>query len=74
MLGRPPNGIYKVLVNDLPRPRSGPTTRTTELFWEYKKQLIKDISKVAGSETGELEDNNTDSNNSSSGILQEATL
>jgi len=74
VLGRPPNGIYKVLVNDLPRPRSGPTTRTTELFWEYKKQLIKDISKVAGSETGELEDNNTDSNNSSSGILQEATL
>ena len=74
VLNRPPSGIYKVLDNELPRPRSGPTTRTTELFWEYKKQLIADIAKVASSETGELEDDNTDSNNSSSGILQEATL
>jgi len=46
VFGRPPNGIYKVMDNDLPRPRSGPTTRTEELFWEYKKQLITDISTV----------------------------
>jgi len=46
VFGRPPNGIYKVIDNELPRPRSGPTTRTEELFWEYKKQLISDIAKV----------------------------
>jgi NitT/TauT family transport system ATP-binding protein len=46
VFGRPPNGIYKIMENELPRPRSGPTTRTTELFWEYKKQLIADISTV----------------------------
>ena len=46
VFGRPPNGIYKVMDNDLPRPRSGPTTRTEELFWEYKKQLITDIATV----------------------------
>jgi len=46
VFGRPPNGIFKIMDNELPRPRSGPTTRTTELFWEYKKQLIADIATV----------------------------
>lgn len=49
VFGRPPNGIYKIMDNELPRPRSGPTTRTTELFWEYKKQLIADIAAVTAS-------------------------
>ncbi|MGD8567262.1 MAG: ABC transporter ATP-binding protein [Gammaproteobacteria bacterium] len=44
--GRPPHGIFKIMDNALPRPRSGPTTRTTELFWQYKKQLIEDIAVV----------------------------
>lgn len=46
IFGRPPTGVFKILDNDLPRPRSGPTTRTTEMFWEYKKQLIADIATV----------------------------
>ena len=40
LFGRPPHGIYKVMDNELPRPRS------TELFWQYKKQLIEDIAVV----------------------------
>jgi len=48
VLNRPPKGIATELVNDLPRPRSGPATRTSELFWKYKKQLIDQIAKVAG--------------------------
>jgi len=47
VLNRPPNGIFRVLNNQLTRPRSGPATRTSELFWQYKKQLIADISDVA---------------------------
>jgi NitT/TauT family transport system ATP-binding protein len=43
---RPPHGIYKIMDNELPRPRSGPTTRTKDLFWQYKKQLIEDIAVV----------------------------
>lgn len=46
LFGRPPHGVYKIMDNELPRPRSGPTTRTKELFWEYKKQLIEDIAAV----------------------------
>ncbi|WP_455218228.1 ABC transporter ATP-binding protein [Kaarinaea lacus] len=46
VLARPPKGIYKEVINELPRPRSGPKTRTTEMFWEYKKQLISDIAAV----------------------------
>ncbi|MCI0505270.1 MAG: ABC transporter ATP-binding protein [Gammaproteobacteria bacterium] len=44
--GRPPHGIYKIMENELPRPRSGPNTRTKDLFWQYKKQLIEDIAVV----------------------------
>jgi len=47
VLNKPPGGIYKDMVNELARPRSGPTTRTSEIFWEYKKELIADISDVA---------------------------
>jgi len=47
ILHRPPNGIFRNLHNRLPRPRSGPVTRTSELFWQYKKELIADISEVA---------------------------
>jgi len=47
VLNLPPYGIYKILENKLPRPRSGPVTRTTDLFWQYKKELIDDISKVS---------------------------
>lgn len=46
VLNKPPFGIYRELRNELPRPRSGPETRTSELFWEYKKELIADISAV----------------------------
>jgi len=46
VLNKPPGGIYTELVNELPRPRYGPTTRASELFWEYKKKLIADISGV----------------------------
>jgi len=47
VLNLPPNGVYKEITNELPRPRSGPTTRTAELFWKYKKELIDDISAVS---------------------------
>ncbi|MFV2055498.1 MAG: ABC transporter ATP-binding protein [Thiohalomonadales bacterium] len=47
VLNKPPGGIFKDLQNDLPRPRSGPVTRTSDLFWQYKKQLIADIAEVA---------------------------
>jgi len=47
VLSKPPGGIYRELVNELPRPRSGPTTRTHELFWEYKKELMQDIANVS---------------------------
>jgi len=46
VLGRPPRGIYRELVNELPRPRDSRQTRTSELFWQYKKELIEDISAV----------------------------
>lgn len=46
VFGRPPRGIYKIMENQLPRPRSGPTTRTLDLFWKYKKSLIADITAV----------------------------
>jgi len=46
VLGRPPSGIYRELINELPRPRSGPKTRTHELFWGYKKELMSDIASV----------------------------
>ena len=74
VLNRPPKGIYKDFNNELPRPRSGPVTRTTELFWEYKKQLIADIAEVAKDVGNEPEDADgyqvpTDSQK----MLQEAT-
>ncbi len=47
VLHKPPHGIYRELRNELPRPRSGPTTRTSELFWQYKKSLMQDIAHVA---------------------------
>lgn len=43
---RPPKGIYKIMDNKLPRPRNSQSTRTRDLFWEYKKQLIADIATV----------------------------
>lgn len=46
VLSRPPHGIYRELRNELPRPRSGPVTRTSDLFWEYKKEMMADISIV----------------------------
>jgi len=47
VLHKPPHGIYRELRNELPRPRSGPTTRTSDLFWQYKKTLMHDIAHVA---------------------------
>lgn len=47
VLHRPPNGVFRDLRNSLPRPRSGPVTRTSELFWQYKKDLIADVAVVA---------------------------
>ncbi len=46
VLARPPGGIYRVYDNALPRPRTTQITKTSELFWEYKKKLINDISAV----------------------------
>lgn len=46
VFGRPPGGIFKMVENELPRPRSGPTTRTTDMFWKYKKSLLNDINTV----------------------------
>jgi len=47
VLSKPPGGVYREMKNDLPRPRSGPTTRTHELFWQYKKELMSDIAQVS---------------------------
>ena len=46
VLARPPRGIYRELRNELPRPRNAKTTRTNELFWQYKKELIECIAEV----------------------------
>lgn len=73
VLHRPPNGVFRDLKNDLPRPRSGPTTRTSELFWQYKKELIADISIVA-CEKNKDSDNDSSDDGSNSGLLQEAAL
>jgi NitT/TauT family transport system ATP-binding protein len=56
VLNRPPYGIYRELHNELPRPRSGPETRTSELFWEYKKELIADIAAVTKGVESDLPD------------------
>lgn len=49
VLSRPPAGIYREFINELPRPRTGPETRTCKLFWQYKKELAQDIAIVAES-------------------------
>jgi NitT/TauT family transport system ATP-binding protein len=72
VLHRPPNGIFRDLKNELPRPRSGPTTRTTERFWQYKKELIADITVVANTTNQDVEDDKDDGPNSR--LLQEAAL
>lgn len=46
VLAKPPHGIFRELKNELPRPRFGPNTRTSELFWQYKKELMADIVAV----------------------------
>jgi NitT/TauT family transport system ATP-binding protein len=46
VLARPPAGLHRVHANQLPRPRSAQTTKTSDQFWEYKKQLIADIAAV----------------------------
>jgi len=76
VLNRPPSGIFRSLNNELTRPRSGPTTRTSELFWQYKKQLIADISDVAQSDTGNDDAIGVKSSSSSTGrtIQEEAVL
>jgi NitT/TauT family transport system ATP-binding protein len=70
VLHRPPHGIFRDLKNQLPRPRSGPATRTSDLFWQYKKELIADIAVVAN-EAKQNEDS-TSNNQRGSGMLQEA--
>ncbi|MCG6969111.1 MAG: ABC transporter ATP-binding protein [Gammaproteobacteria bacterium] len=72
VLHRPPNGIFRDLSNDLPRPRSGPTTRTSELFWQYKKELIADIAVVANTTNPNSDDDFDDG--PSARLLQEAAL
>ena len=59
VLNKPPGGIFRQLENKLPRPRSGPSTRTADLFWQYKKQLMEDIiavTKKAGVKAQEQDD------------------
>lgn len=46
VLARPPGGIYKELINELPRPRDLRETKSSELFWEYKKELNHLIQEV----------------------------
>jgi len=43
---RAPGGIHRELVNEISCPRSGPVSLTSELFWQYKKELIADIGQV----------------------------
>ncbi len=50
LLNRPPQGIFKDQIIELPRPRSSKETRTSDLFWEYKKDLMSDILEVSKSE------------------------
>jgi NitT/TauT family transport system ATP-binding protein len=59
VLDKPPRGIYRDLVNELARPRTGPATRTSDLFWQYKKELIADIAEVAGHKQVSAEDYET---------------
>jgi NitT/TauT family transport system ATP-binding protein len=72
VLHRPPNGVYRDLNNDLPRPRSGPTTRTSELFWKYKKELIADIAVVANTVNQDTDNDYDDGPGAR--LLQEAAL
>lgn len=46
VMARPPVGIYRIHENPLPRPRSAQKTKTSDMFWESKKQLITDIAEV----------------------------
>ncbi|MFV1993543.1 MAG: ABC transporter ATP-binding protein, partial [Acidiferrobacterales bacterium] len=46
VLARPPGGIYKEVINELPRPRDLRETKSSELFWEYKKELNNLIQEV----------------------------
>ncbi|MBN4080258.1 ABC transporter ATP-binding protein [Beggiatoa alba] len=46
VLARPPGGIYKELKNELPRPRDLKKTKSSDLFWEYKKELNLLIQEV----------------------------
>ncbi len=61
VLARPPGGIYKEVINELPRPRDLRETKSSELFWEYKKELNNLIQEVQAqapldeSEIAELE-------------------
>lgn len=72
VLDRPPNGIYRDLKNDLPRPRSGPNTRTSELFWQYKKELIADIAVVANTVNQDTDNDYDDGPNAR--LIQEVAL
>ncbi len=50
VLNRPPQGIYKDIKVDLKRPRIARETRTSDAFWDHKKELgdfIVDVSKSA---------------------------
>lgn len=76
VLNKPPMGIFRDLTNKLPRPRSGPVTRTSELFWQYKKELIADIAEVSRAVGGASDDSFLDgklSKTTGSEMLQEAT-
>ena len=70
VLQKPPNGIFRDMRNELPRPRSGPETRTSELFWQYKKELISDISNVANEQN--QDEGGIDNSSTNTGQLQEA--
>lgn len=50
LLNRPPQGIFKDQTIELPRPRTSKETRTSDLFWDYKKELMTDILEVSKSE------------------------
>ena len=46
VLDLPPGGVFREQKIELPRPRAGTETRTSDLFWKYRKELMTHISAV----------------------------
>jgi NitT/TauT family transport system ATP-binding protein len=46
ILDQPPGGVFREVKDDLPRPRNGTTVRSSERFWQYRKELMTHIAAV----------------------------